>query len=660
MQTNPATVLGPLLLACAMCLPPGVMACASRQVDHPRPSRPPAPALTEAAASPIASTTPAEAAITGRLDWSHQQLTSLEGLAECPNLEWLDLSYNPNLLDLSGLRHCPNLKTLKLWSIAQPGYIDLAQLEVLEKIEDLQLVSLEYQDLSPLQRLSSLRKLEVRERHSTVEPYVAPDIAPIGQLSFLRELKLQMIWRPDLQKLRGLTELESLEIGYPFPMDSAAPCSFADLAGMTMLKRLSLYGSDDVKSLEPLLSMTQLEDLELHAIEVRDFSPIGKLPALRRLDLSTSVAGHDYSKKGLPVLSLAALAPCAQLWSLRIRGFTFSWSDLKYVPQLGNVDFAVDRWPKNDAIAWPPALEELSVDTRLGANSWKDNANFTTNCLHGLPQISALSLRGVTVDDLSFVSRMPDLERLNLEISESASPVAFSDLKHLKSLAIERRRGFPSNSASLPLDLASLRLLPHLESLHVEAAGMVSNSDALRHLTALKSLHVSCNSFMGEPVGTQVGLNLVRDMTALETLFLRVAIPEADLAPLSGLTQLKVLSLMDGCNGDLSPLRNLSALEHLHIGKSPGLDLSSLESLTRLRRVSLKEIQSKPDLQPLIDNPNFTSGSDCYLEGSGFSEIDPQILALRAKGVETFPGDWQQAMKEKMDKERQLPPKSSN
>jgi internalin A len=104
-----------------------------------------------------------------------------------------------------------------------------------------------------------------------------------------------------------------------------------------------------------------------------------------------------------------------------------------------------------------------------------------------------------------------------------------------------------------------------------------------------------------------------------------------DIAPLGGLTSLRVLYLGDNLISDISTLSGLTSLEHLFLGDNSIIDIVALSGLTGLESLYLDNNPNLTDIQPLLDNTGLGAGDTVGLLSTNVSCTD--VAALRAKGV---------------------------
>lgn len=226
------------------------------------------------------------------------------------------------------------------------------------------------------------------------------------------------------------------------------------------------------------------------------------------------------------------------------------------------------KHPEKLLAALPQTLESLELGTTsLPTAPGSGQVHLTdTNELARFTQLKHLSLSGITLNDTKFLSKMGDLEDLNLahtgthdlsplnthtrlktlDISENelSNISALSSLTNLTNLNI-------SNNNIQSLD--SLKNLRQLEALDA-SNNKIEKIDALQELTKLKTLTLNHNKISS--------LEALKDHNALAQLDIESNCVQ-DVSPLASLVQKQTLTTIKGdCNQirDISPIyKNLPA-----------------------------------------------------------------------------------------------------
>lgn len=196
---------------------------------------------------------------------------------------------------INGLEHPDEITELDLsWS----DVIDISPLAALTELRSLNLLN--NLDLTDIKPLESLSKLETLNLSGTL----VKSIKPLSKLSELRSLVL------DCEKLRDITPLEGLPLEY---LDvSCAYKSLHPLKKLPELRRLrNLDIGDRLEDLEIIGTLTQLEELCLLQLRTQTVAPLSGLMNLQRLDLSSLW----FSTKLDPLISLPNLEDLNLSWT---------------------------------------------------------------------------------------------------------------------------------------------------------------------------------------------------------------------------------------------------------------------------------------------------------------------------------------------------------
>ena len=203
-----------------------------------------------------------------------------------------------------------------------------------------------------------------------------------------------------------------------------------------------------------------------------------------------------------------------------------------------------------------------------------------------------LYVNGMNISDLTGLEFVTNLEVFHIYMTEAeANENLISDLSPLAGLTKLKFLRLSGKSIS---ELSSLTRLINLEHLQVLTTN-ISDLSPLAELSKLKELYLTHT-----PVSDLLPL---AGLTNLETLKFFYA-ESPSLAPLKGLTRLKILSAARSRISDLSPLAGLINLEELELFESDGIsDISSLASMSKLRRLHLQH-NNISDLSPLASLHN--------------------------------------------------------
>lgn len=187
------------------------------------------------------------------LEWLslvNQQPKSLDPIASCENLKYLDIRNNTTLKSIEALKNLRNLTTLDMHAI-KVGNLDA--LSNLTKLESLVAYSCALTDISGLSELANMRYLDLG--HNDLENISA--LSKMNKLEYLdisRSMKYDYVTgtkKPTIKNIEALKEAENL-------------------------KFLSMQ-SHDISDITPLKDMSQLNTLYANNNKISDWSPISGL-----------------------------------------------------------------------------------------------------------------------------------------------------------------------------------------------------------------------------------------------------------------------------------------------------------------------------------------------------------------------------------------------
>jgi len=333
------------------------------------------------------------------------------------------------------------------------------------------------------------------------------------------------------------------------------------ISELQKLKHLYIFNLKDNKEIEdisPLLSITNLESIELELLDSADISTLTILTQLKKLKIS--VANIDDFKVLTKLHNLKSLTICSD-----------KLVNLIFLSQLIN-------------------LEELKLQT-------PNNSNYKV--LPKLNKLKSLTIFSSKIDNLIFLNQLINLEELSLQTPRVSNYYPLVLLKKLKKLGV---------SGAIMDELPKLDSLVVLEELYLSNTPTndfsdISNIQDFRNsfnLEKLKKLTIIDDSLYS--------LIFIAELSGL--IELKISIKEVDIKHLSRLTNLKSLTLKQNSDydGDItedySELENLQKLEFLEIDNHGIDDISALARLKRLN--SLKIIKNYADLTPLSSLKNLT------------------------------------------------------
>ena len=382
----------------------------------------------------------------------------------------------------------------------------------------------------------------------------ASDLSSVGHLPALRFLHAISWPGEDLEPLRGLETLRTLDLRW------GAVADLSPLAGLTELRHLVLDGAfwidgcserGDVSDLSPLSGLVKLRELHLRCNRVADLTPLSGMTGLRQLwvpgNALAGLAGLEYMPSlwllaldGNPLTDLSPIRGLTELTWLTLTGASIT--DLS--PLSGMTNMSILKLANNGGISNISALQSMRSCGNLDLSG---NEISDLSPLQDLEAMRTLDLRQNRISELSPLSGLA-LSRLYLDgnLIEDVSPLSNIPLAWL------------SLRGNLIENIAPLGGIGSLTHLWLDG-NAISDIGPLAKLTRLQRLSLGGNAI-------------------------------TDVAPLADLAELAELDLSDNYVSDIAPLAGLPRLENLHLGNNQVADVSALageSSLPALRTLYL-------------------------------------------------------------------------
>jgi Leucine-rich repeat (LRR) protein len=255
---------------------------------------------------------------------SAKNIQNLQSITECTKLEYIDLSYCPNLADISLL---PSFS--KLHSLCLDGFSHVHQFVHIGKCFSLQRLSQNDSNLRNLHHITALKNLKMLEISENfnitnikglsklnslsslkiLSCFTITDITPIGKLTNLSELDLSYSDSiSDISSLGKLLNLKSLIL----TADLSEITPLGNLANLTSLQLLGNSSLSDISSLSSLVNLTTLQLIGWRSLY--DITALGCLTNLTTLQLSECCSLSDISALGsLANLTFLNLSGCRSI-----------------------------------------------------------------------------------------------------------------------------------------------------------------------------------------------------------------------------------------------------------------------------------------------------------------------------------------------------------
>ncbi len=383
-----------------------------------------------------------------------------------------------------------------------------------------------------VEEMESLIELRSRDRR-------VHDLTGIQFATNLTHLELDNSQVSDISHLRGLTNLDFLEIGGEF------------------------------SDLSLIAELINLRYLDISDSNVSDLSPLTRLINLRTLRAPEGVALPPAVIQGgiihIPDSRLRAVIEDAleteQITPSAMSTLTTLKAGNKGVSNLAGLEFAVnlkELWISGNRIS---DLSPLANCTKLVFLQVWDTSVRDLSPLANLTQLEHLEFRS-NIEDISPIAGLTNLKKLRFYGDGIRDISAVADMTELVNIE------FRHHEVS---DLSPLVRLSNLEVLKLHD-NHVSNLEPIRHLTKLRVVDIGYSYRI------------------------------VDIEPLKRLTNLVVLTLAANKISDVSPLAGLVKLDELRLEYNEISDVSALAGLTNLNELQL-QFNNISDFSPVVGLP---------------------------------------------------------
>lgn len=458
---------------------------------------------------------------------------------------------------------------------------------------------------------------------------------------YIRDQKPTQIQLNDSQVIMGAIARSIGEMVYRLSESSYSGLHTLVLSGMQLTdisllekcKSLAILKLDlnRISRLEPLGTLTGLQELNLYCNKIMDITPLKSLTGLQELNLT-----------GNQITSIKALQDICGLKFLsaqdnRIEDLT----PLKNMPVLSELYLEYNQISDISVLRDRASLKKLRLHhNRIAvsqeAGDGKAKANY--EALRSLESLELLFLRNNRqIADITFLEKMTKLTELRLGYNEIRDieplkklqrlrflQIGHNELKHVDSLAGLQGLEELCLADTRISDLTPLQGLTRLRELWLEE-NQISDIEPLTSLCRLHILWLSGNQIAGLPLLSGKWPDL-RELSLDKNKL-------TDISELQNLTRLKKLWLSGNEIRDIAALASCPELVSLSLDNNRDccVNLEPLQRLKSLERLSLRNLKSVKDQLDAIEKLG-NRIKVLSLEGCGLSEADLKRLRQRFAG----------------------------
>lgn len=273
------------------------------------------------------------------------------------------------------------------------GVKTLAPLALLKNAKVLDINNVDVSDLSPLAGLPKVERLHLR--YCKLQ-----DLSPVATLPNVTEVDCYGATVTSFAPLAALPKLE--KIGYYAVKGDQS--TFDTLGALKQVKKFH-GGLTKMTSLEWCRNVPQMEELQVFAEKIEDFSPISALPNLKYF------RSWQMKTSGTPDLSF--LANCKKLERLELPGNAYgNPAVIGTLTTLTRVD--VSDWPEPVDLSFVKSLPNLEALVITGGRQSAEVQNF--EALAGHPALKNIALRNAKgVKSLDCLKTCPKLRTVTVK-----------------------------------------------------------------------------------------------------------------------------------------------------------------------------------------------------------------------------------------------------
>jgi beta-lactamase regulating signal transducer with metallopeptidase domain/Leucine-rich repeat (LRR) protein len=429
----------------------------------------------------------------------------------------------------------------KLKELKLYGVSNIEGIEYCTDLENLNFERCKVSNISPIIGLSKLKDLNIAYND------INPDLSPLKSMAQLENLRLDNV--QNFKFLSSLTKLKSFEV---INMSSSIT-NLKDLKSCIELETLNLTLGDNVSDIHAISEMKNLKELHmaLNGLNV-DISPLKELKNIETLEISKAPSNNQSGYEYISKLDFDTISALSSLKTLTINNLKSDFKELGQLSQMkGLKNLEIQGNGKIDDLTWISKLTELET----------------------------LSFCYIAIADISPLSSLKNLKSLDLTSNSISDILPLSGLTKLESLYL---RG---NNIK---DITSVQTLTNLKQL-------LLSDNQITDISALKQLiNLDCIWLFGNKI---TDITPLTELKKLKHLLLQKNNIK-NTAPLSGLTSLEELRLDENQIVDIEPLKNLKNIIELHLSKNNISDIRPLSGLKKPTHIFLDN-NNIEDINPL-------------------------------------------------------------
>ncbi|MEQ8714564.1 MAG: hypothetical protein RIC80_16205 [Cyclobacteriaceae bacterium] len=536
---------------------------------------------------------------------------------------WRSLSFEWTSIFLSKLGTVDSVSTQELYQLIDmdsldlsnnPFLVDLSPLQMLDKLKYLNIDNVRAEDFSPLRYLSKLKTISVSGCGMT----------NLEHLRYARDLQLLNLSKNPLSDSLDWSAFAKVQ---QLNISETSLLSYDFLSQLTSLTHLDVHGNMDISALGQFPPLKALAELDLSKTNVNTLQGIAAFPKLTRLILSGTPLSEIASImevpelayldiQNTPIKSLTPLMGMTQLQYIQADNSQVSQLEAaKFMAQHPDALVVVNT--RENELWWRGLSAEWKSLLRIEMNL-PDSAAPSLEKIIRLFNITDLNISGRPIKEIAPLERFSQLTTLDISKTQISSLAFCRALGQLAAL----------EASSIPLSsLLGLENHPALTSLNVSGTS-IEQLQALSNITSLTDLNIDNTlvkkemamlwqidhpgqlvlfqtsklqtwwSQIGSALQQQMKKNVALDGTVDPQYLHRLVKSSAvalsgreimDLSSIQPFYNLRSLTLSETQITSLVGVEQFTRLEQLECAKSPLYDIKSLAQLKALKGLSIRD-----------------------------------------------------------------------
>ncbi|MBQ2188219.1 MAG: hypothetical protein II401_06640 [Bacteroidales bacterium] len=388
------------------------------------------------------------------------------------------------------------------------------------------------------------------------------------------------------------------------------PVLYEKLTDITKTTEVDVSHNKNITTLDPLIELSELQNLDCSNTNVEDISPIRNLNKINALDISntliTDISDLRYANniktlnaENIRLSDIEIIGLYGQLTNLSVAGTDVSdISMLENCEQLVDLNMSSTKVTSLDSIVLPQSIRFLNL-----SNTEIDDISSLSN----LENLQVLIIDDTYVTDLSPLAGLSKLTELQCKNTSVSDIMPLKDLQNLvriycdnTKIDSEKAESFRSENRRTIVIYETKVLQDWWNRLHI----------------SWKRVFAAQNNTSLDPSPEELHNIICMKSLTLDHSFL-------DAMPIERLTNLEELNLESSKIADLTPLHTLHNLRYLNIKNTKVTDLAPLSDLTNLQEINMENTNVEK-LECLCDLSNLVK-----INAENTKVKSDQVLKLR-------------------------------